>query len=176
MLALSQEIWPSGFSFGPLGSTVILTLNLVLAIIVYRQRAWRSTAEAAVTEKTIHKDAADRLRSEAIELRERAVKAEARTDLQPLSASLTAWIGEGRERFKEATQQLNQNTSALRALIEEVKAQRSTSEDSYRTMQAAFILHTTEDKAAQLQTSVSLVRLGSIIEALEVRLNISSQN
>lgn len=171
------------------GGYISLVAVLVLAILLWRQRNWRSAAEAnkasadaAIVEMNVHKEASERLRQEVKELRDSNAQLNAQRSLEPLVKTISEWVSEGRARFQSAearldvnTDALRQNTAALTELIREVKAQRQTSEDSYRSLTAAFIAHTLEDKQLQLEAAHMRERTTTMLDALADRLGISPQ-
>lgn len=153
MIALLQGL-PT-ISLGPMGTIIMIVLTAVLALISWRQRTWKSTADAAIAEMNVHKSACERLRVTNAELATHVGKLEAQTDLKPLIDAVSSWVIEGRARFEAANSKLDvihaeQNT-ALKAMLDEIRAQRATSEDSYRTVTAAFVTHSLEDKEYQLR-------------------------
>ena len=120
---------------------------------------------------SVHKQTAARLHEENVMLRDRAAKLEGQTDLQPLITIIREWVTEGRGRFDSAERALSGNTAALTELINEVKAQRATSEDSYRQLTAAFMAHTLEDKEQQLEATRTRLRVANALDELERRLS-----
>ena len=162
-------------SLGPAGTVLISMVAAVLAIISWRQRTWKSAADAAVVEMKIHKAAAERLRAATQELTIRNAKLEAQTDLKPLVDAITSWVTEGRTRFDDARSRLDamhtEQSNSLKGLLEELKAQRATSEDSYRSLTAAFMAHTLEDQQHQLENKQVTLRFVSMMDAVERRLS-----
>lgn len=141
-------------------SIILAVVTLALTVITYRQRAWRSAAEAAIAEKNVHKETAERLRAEATMLRSEVGQLKGQTDIAPLVQGMAS------------------TTNVLTNLCEEIKAQRATSEvafktveDSYRSLTASFIAHTLEDKAAQLEATETRLRLATALNGIEDRLS-----
>lgn len=143
-------------------TTTLTVLNWRLKRRVDEAQSWKEAANAAVTEMEVHKATCERMRGEREEytrekgeMLTRIGKLEGQTDLKPLVETMSSWVIEGRGRFDEAKKLLDivhlEQSTALKAVIEEVKAQRTTSEDSYRSITAAFITHTMEDKEYQLR-------------------------
>lgn len=170
MIILFQPL-SAPLSFGPYGTAFLLLVTVVLAVISWRQRTWKSTADAAVAEMNVHKEANDRLRSEKEELHSRLSKLEAKTDLAPLIKAqetnaeiIRQWVTEGRHRFDEARNSLESNTKALTQILEESRAQRAASEDAYRTLSATFMTHALDDKEYQL-------RYLNMLDSVEKRLS-----
>lgn len=164
-------------SLGPIGTIVVLIITCILAVISWRQRTWKSTADAAVAEMTVYKSVAERLREEKKTVDDRLHKLEAMTDLAPLIlAQQTAieiikqWIDEGRKRFDDARSSLDRNTDALTKVLEEIKAQRITSEDSYRSLSTAYMAHTLEDKEYQLRFVNMLTSVEKRLSELAVQI------
>lgn len=163
---------------GPLGTLIMAAMvlasgaiTLALAIIAYRQRAWRSTADAAVAEMAVHKESAERLREDNSKLHAQIAELSKQRDLEPIIAAMGVYFNEGRDRFMRAEAALQANTNVLAELIAEVKAQRSTSEDAYRQLTASFIAHTLEDKEAQLEATRTRLRVAEALSELERRLS-----
>ena len=171
MIIALLQIDPAAWGLGPTGTVIMLALLVTLTVINWRQRTWRSTADAAVAEMNVHKQTAERLEKDSRALRDRAAKAEAQTDLQPLMAMLATYFDQGRTRFEKAEQGLLSNTAVLTELVSEVKAQRATSEDCYRQLTAAFVAHTLEDKQAQLEATQTRLRVANALDKLEQRLS-----
>ena len=185
MPILFQEL-PNIISLGPVGTILYTVVALILGLIVWRQRNWRSAAEAAsssreaaIAEMNVHKETCERIRAEQKELRDENAKLKALTDLAPLISAqqtnteiIKQWVLEGRDRFDSARDALKVNTGALTALVEEVKAQRVTSESSYRTITNAFMEHTIEDKQVALEANQNQARLINAIEELERRMSL----
>lgn len=95
--------------------------NVVLAF-------WLQQRSIATTEYNIALDTCRRLREEKTQLSEQATRDKAelnqqigklqeRTDLQPVMSAILEWRTEGRERFTAATDQLRENTEALKMLV-----------------------------------------------------------
>lgn len=137
ILLLLQGLPP--FQLGPYGSGGLFLVTAALAIITWRQRIWKSTAESAIAEMNVHKETGVRLRNEKEDylvekqsLLTKIGKLETQTDLRPLIDAVTSWVSEGRLRFEEAQKKLDviqtEQTSTLKEVIEEVRSQRIASE------------------------------------------------
>ncbi len=181
MILLLQEAIPT-VSLGPAGTIILTILAAVLSIITWRQRTWKSTASAAVTEMRIHRESAGRLRTDNVDLQKRLEKLETQTDLRPLIDAITSWVAEGRVRFDDAKSHLVKNAerlnvihaetaALLQGLLEEAKAQREVSEVSYRTLTQAFIDHTAEDRTVALESQKIHLRLLSMLGQIEQRMS-----
>lgn len=173
---LLQEL-PS-VPLGPTATFILGVITVILAIINWRQRLWKSTSDAAVVEMNIHKETADRLRDENHALRDKASKLEAATNLEPLIQSIQGqshiiekWVDEGRKRFDDARNSLDVNSQALRALIEEFKSHRTVIDESHKGLTAAFVSHTLDDKHAQIEQAHTQLRIANTLDDLENRLS-----
>jgi len=150
---------------------------------------WEQVAKAAVVEKDIHKETCVRLREEKSQadgarvlLAEQVSKLQAATDLKPLveaiaqsQRTMTAWVEEGRTRFSKAETRLDEihaeNTTAMKVLFEELRAQRTTSEDSYRSLTNSFVTHTQEDRENNIETKQIQFRFLNMMDDVERRLS-----
>lgn len=176
MMILWQE-FPTSLLPSP-GVVITSVIAAVLAYMNWRQRAWRSTSEAAVVEKNLYKEAAERERQDKEKLALEVAALNKQRDLQPLATAISAWVAEGRGRFDKADNSLNENTLALRSMIDEMKAQRITfesvakqSEDAYRSLTASFISHTIDDKQQQLEQTRIGLQIANAINEIEDRLS-----
>lgn len=98
---------------GPYGQVLLIILATVFAYLTWRNRQWRSTAEAAQaalgvsgSELDTWKERGERLSKENRELLTQLAELKARTDLQPLVDAIKTWTVEGRGRFDQAMQRL----------------------------------------------------------------------
>lgn len=153
------------------GGIILTALSLVLAFITWRQRSWKSTADAAVAEMNVHKEANARLRDDVKTLHVQVADLSKQRDLEPLITTVINWVDEGRKRFERAENGLNSNTAALTELIREIQAQRATSEDAYRQLTASFMAHTLEDKEIQLEATRARLRVAEALDEIERRLS-----
>lgn len=186
---LLMQIPTTPFYIGPWGAALATAVIVVLAILSYKRGTWKSTADSAVLEMNVYKGMAERLREEKkgvedskIALVEKISKLEAATDLKPLAEAIhvqqntiAAWVGEGRERFTKTEVRLDQihseNTKALTAVLEEVRAQRIMSEDAYRQLNVAFHEHTIEDHQVTLENKEVNFRFANMLDVLERRVS-----
>lgn len=166
--------------FGIIGLETLVGIGL--GVIVVKQRTTQtaihnteSAAQAANIELQVLRERDDRITEENRELIKRIERLSTLTSLEPLSKELHDWIAEGRFRFDAAMKRLNeihdQQSIALASVLEELRAQRISSEESYRATtealkeQATLIAtHTLEDRQYQLRT------LG-MIDTIERRLS-----
>lgn len=177
---------------GPWGTILLTIICAFFAILTgwsryveskvrEKLKTWESTAQAAQIEMNIHKETCERLREEnslsektRALLVEQVAKLQAATDLKPLVDTVSSWVVEGRERFSKAEHRLDEihseNTKALTAVLEEVKAQRVTSEDSYRQLTAAFVAHTQEDQMSFIENKETHFRFIGMMDSVERRL------
>lgn len=100
---------------GPWGQLLLLLLALAFAYFTWRNRAWKSAAEAASAalgvireEMTTHKDRAERLSLETRQLLVENASLKTKTDLEPLINVITAWTEESRQHFLQAMERLEQ--------------------------------------------------------------------
>lgn len=174
-------------ALGPAGAILLFAIagfefvvGVALTIVVVRQRSWKtiidnteSANQAAVTEMNVHKEAASRLSGENRSLIKENERLKAQTDLAPLNKTLHDWVAEGRLRFESASKRLDeihtQQGIALTSILEELKAQRITSEASTRA-----IVETMREQSTALQTHVMedrqyQLRFLNILDSLERR-------
>jgi uncharacterized protein YukE len=173
-----QEIPLPPVSLGPWGIALYTVVAVGLLIVIWRQRNWKSTSDAAVIEMTVHEKAADRLRKENQALSDANNKLTSLTSLQPLmeiqrqqTDLIGQWVSEGRARFESAQTALAANTHALTELVTEIKSQRTTAEDSFRHLSNAFIGHDLEDKRNQAEQAGTQLKLVQAISQLEQRMS-----
>ena len=166
-------------SLGPTGTILLTALaavgslaSMVLAVVSWKQRTWKSTADAAVAELGVHKQAAERLRGTCADLTAKVAKLEAQTDLKPLIDAVSSWVIEGRARFDAANSKLSLVETALRTMLDEMKAQRSVSEDAYRSVTTAFMTHTLEDKEYHLRFVNALDKIERRLSEVAVRVGV----
>lgn len=168
-------------TLGPYGTLLLTLLAAILAIITWRQRTWKSTADAAVLEMNVHKQTCERLISEKTELDKQrndlsllVAQLQATRDLKPLIEAVSSWISEGRTRFDEANRRLDvihkEQTTALKAVLEEVQAQRKTSEQAFRDLTQTFRSHVLEDHESQIANKEVQLRFVSMMDSVERRL------
>jgi hypothetical protein len=93
---------------GPWGQLLLLILACILAYFTWRQRQWRSTAEAAQTELIILRARDERLSKENRELLTEIATLKARTDLKPIVDAFNAWTNESRGHFLQAMERLEE--------------------------------------------------------------------
>jgi len=160
---------------GPTGTIILVTACILLGFLAFRQRNWKTTADASSAELVIQRGTSDRLREEKLALqkekdllKEENIRLHAQTDLKPLVTEITNWISEGRGRFDEATKQLTQTRDAqdkgLRELFAEVSANRRVSEEAFRTYTTTFVQHVEEDR-------LGWTKLLAMFATMEQRLN-----
>jgi hypothetical protein len=164
----------------------MIFIAAILSIITYRQRNWKTAADAAIAEMKVHQTAAERLRLTNSEQAIEIGKLRAQTDLKPLVDAISSWVVEGRARFESAQTKLDtvhseqrvkldqvhtEQTNSLRAMMEEMRAQRIASEDAYRTLSTAFVSHNIEDERNQLEVRRINERFIGMLDAMERRLS-----
>jgi len=177
------------FSLGTVGNIILLMLVLVLTFLTYKQRAWKGAAEAANNaslsaqiEMNIYKDANERLRTEKKELEGKMEQfshdirdLKTKTDLQPLFIIIKEWVSEGRGRFDESMQRLNQihseQTVALSAILRESETQRTTFTSAFTSISDTYKDHLFEDRKFQLDSQQMNLRFLNMMSDLEHRLS-----
>jgi hypothetical protein len=150
---------------GPTGTVLVVGLMLLLLFLVWRQRNWKSAADAAVAEMGVHKAAAERLRAAHDELLAEVTRLQTKTDLKPLIESLNLWVVEGRTRFESAEKRLNdvhcEQTRALTAVLEEQQRLRD-----------GFAVHMHADSEAQLRIATLMGSLEQRLSMIAVRIGV----
>jgi hypothetical protein len=191
---------PSSIYLGPTGTVLYTIAVLTMAYFTWSQNrsekktreslnTWKETAQAAVVEKDLSKETCARLREEKVQadsarvlLAEQVSKLQAATDLKPLievtaqlQKIMTSWVEEGRLRFSKAENRLDEihseNTAAMKVLFEELRAQRTTSEDSYRSLTNSFVAHTQEDRESNIENKQIQFRFLNMMDDVERRLS-----
>lgn len=115
LLFLLQTTCPPSQYLGPWGQLLLFAITCGLGVIGYRQRQWRSTADAAVaalgvatTELAVWKDKSVRQGEEIRGLIAEVASLHVKTDLKPLVDSVKDWTVESRGHFQMAMQRLEE--------------------------------------------------------------------
>lgn len=157
-------------------------VGIALGIVVVKQRTTQtaihnteSALKGAEVELEVLRKRDERLSGENRDLIKRIERLTTLTSLEPLSKELHDWVTEGRLRFDASMKRLNeihdQQSIALTSVLEELRAQRITSEESYRTMTEVFKEHATLLQTHNLEDRQFQLRVVGIMDALERRLS-----
>jgi uncharacterized membrane protein YdbT with pleckstrin-like domain len=92
--------------FAPWVQVILLLVAVYFAYLSYRQRQWKSAADAAIAEMRVWHDTAERLGKENRGLIAVNTALQCKTDLTPIVETINHWTNESRGHFLQAMQRL----------------------------------------------------------------------